>query len=159
TSRRIRSASSGRCSSTRRGEVMADWRDRAERAKELLQDDASDEATRTKCMLDHVENEENRDDYISKDFFNVQQTAGGLPDTMTFDQFVQAIAGHVREDLTSDSFSEDLGDDDFRTALMSIDANIRRHIQFLNGVVHQIAPGEVHLGLWQFILDSRSDAA
>jgi hypothetical protein len=47
-----------------------------------------------------------------------------------------------------------MSDDDFRTALMSIDSNIVHHIEFLNGVVHQIAAGQVHLALWQLILDS-----
>jgi hypothetical protein len=36
--------------------------------------------------------------------------------------------------------------------LMSFDTNIRHHITFLNGVVHQIAPGDVHLALWNLIL-------
>ena len=52
-----------------------------------------------------------------------------------------------------------MSDDDFRTALMSIDENIRHHIVFLNGVVHQAAAGEVHKALWQIILDARGDSA
>jgi hypothetical protein len=136
---------------------MPDWRDTAQRAVTFLESDTSDEATRTKCIIDHVLDESHSDGYISKDFYNVQQTAGGLPDDVTKDQFIEAITGHIPEELTSSSFDPDLSDDDFRTALMSFDANIRKHITFLNGVVHQIAPGEVHLALWQLILDSRSD--
>jgi len=136
---------------------MADWQETANRGLALLDGDSSDEASRTSCLSEHIQNEGNRDDYISKDFFNVQQTAGGLPEGMTFEDFVSLIAGHIRDDFTSESFAPEMSDDDFRIALMSIDENIRRHIQFLNGVVHQIAPGEVHLGLWQLILNSRSD--
>lgn len=136
---------------------MPDWRDTAQRAVTFLESDTSDEATRTTCILNHILDESHNDSYISKDFFNVQQTAGGLPDGVTIDQFIAAIAGHVREELTSSSFDPALSDDDFRTAVMSFDSNIRRHITFLNGVVHQAAPGEVHLALWQLILDSRSN--
>jgi hypothetical protein len=115
-------------------------------------DDAGD---RTWQIFNHVLDEDHSDDYISKDFFNVQQTAGGLPANMTFQDFLIAIAGHVRTSLSSSSFGEEIGDDDFRTACLSFDDVIRRHITFLNGVVHQAAPGEVHLKLWSFILQSR----
>ncbi|MDF5754237.1 hypothetical protein [Spongiactinospora sp. TRM90649] len=104
-------------------------------------------------------NESNRDDYISRDFFNVQQTAGGLPEGVTFENFVAAVAGHVRTELEGSGFAEELGDDDFRTAALSFDENIRRHIAFLNGVVHQAAAGEVHLALWDLILRSRDEDA
>ena len=136
---------------------MPDWRDTANRAVTFLESDTSVEATRTKCMLNHILDETHNDSYISKDFFNVQQTAGGLPDGVTIDQFIAAVAGHICEELTSSSFDPALSDDDFRTAVMSFDSNIRRHITFLNGVVHQIAPGDVHQALWKLILDSRSD--
>jgi hypothetical protein len=136
---------------------MADWRESAKRALSLLDGDTSDEGSRTKCMINHVLDENHSDGYISKDFFNVQQTAGGLPDTITMDEFLAAITGHIREDLAQSNFDPEMSDDDFRIALMSFDSNIRHHITFLNGVVHQIAPGEVHLALWKLILDSRSD--
>jgi len=136
---------------------MADWRESARRALSLLEGDSSDEASRTQCMINHILDENRGDGYISKDFFNVQQTAGGLPDTVTMDQFIAAITGHLREDLAMSNFDPEMSDDDFRTALMSFDSNIRRHITFLNGVVHQIAAGDVHLALWKLILDSRSD--
>jgi hypothetical protein len=136
---------------------MPDWRDTAQRAVTFLESDTSDEATRTKCILNHILDESHDDSYISKDFFNVQQTAGGLPDGVTIDQFIAAITGHIREELTSSSFDPALSDDDLRTAVMSFDSNIRDHI-ILNGVVHQAAPSEVHLALWKLILDSRSDS-
>ena len=136
---------------------MADWHDVANRALILLQSDSSDAGSRTTCIVNHVLNENNQDSYISKDFFNVQQTAGGLPDTVTMQQFLDAITGHVRDDFGMSNFDTSMSDGDFTTALMSIDANIRQHIDFLNGVVHQIAPGQVQLALWQLILNSRSD--
>ena len=137
---------------------MADWHDAANRVLTLLQSDSSDaRGTRTTCIINHVLDENNLDSYISKDFFNVQQTAGGLPDTVTMQQFIDAITGHVRDDLGMSNFDPGMSDDDFRTALMSIESNIVHHIEFLNGVVHQIAAGQVHLALWQLILDSRSD--
>jgi hypothetical protein len=136
---------------------MADWQATASRALTLLADETSDSGETTKCMINHVLDESNLDNYISKDFFNVQQTAGGLPETVSFEQFLQLTSGHVRDDFQSSSFDDDISDDDFKTALLSIDGNIRRHIRFLNGVVHQIAPGELHLGLWNLILESRGD--
>jgi hypothetical protein len=136
---------------------MADWHDTAKRALSILDGDTSDAGVRTVNIVNHVLDENNRDDYISKDFFNVQQTAGGLPDTVTMDQFVAMIQGHVRDTFTSSSFDPALSDDDFKTALMALDENIRHHITFLNGVVHQAAPGDVHRALWQMILDARSD--
>jgi hypothetical protein len=133
------------------------WQDRAQRAINLFAGSSDDNENRSSKVFSHVLNESNRDDYISKDFFNVQQTAGGLPNGVSFDDFVAMVAGHVRDQLMSESFDEGLGDDDFRVAALTFDDSIRRHIQFLNGVVHQAAPGEVHLGLWDLILKSRSD--
>jgi hypothetical protein len=141
----------------KRKQIMVDWREQANRGLSLLQDDSSDAGMRTKSIINHVLDDNNHDDYISKDFFNVQQTAGGLPDTVTFDQFLAMVTGHVRQDFGSGGFDADVSDDDFRTLTLTIDQNIRRHIQFLNGVVHQIAAGDVHKKLWQLILDSRSD--
>ncbi len=135
------------------------WQDRAQRGLTILADSSDDPASRTKAILNHVLNESNSDQYISHDFFNVQQTAGGLPDGVSFDDFVNAVAGHVRSELEGSGFSEDLGDGDFSEAVLSFDDVIRRHITFLNGVVHQAAPGQVHLGLWDLILNSRSDDA
>lgn len=137
---------------------MADWRESANRAISLLDSDDSQEASRTKCIINHVLDESHSDGYISKDFFNVQQTAGGLPDGVTMDQFLAAITGHIREDLAKSNFDPDMSDDDFRIALMSFDSNIRRHITFLNGVVHQIGVGDVHRALWNLILDSLKDS-
>jgi hypothetical protein len=136
------------------------WQERAQRALRVLDGDPDGNAERSRRIYNHVLNESNRDEYISRDFFNVQQTAGGLPEGMTFDDFLRLVAGHVRQELEgSGSFADEVGDADFRTAALSIDESIRRHISFLNGVVHQGAPGEAHLQLWDFILRSRDDDA
>jgi hypothetical protein len=136
---------------------MGDWQDAANRGVALLSSDQSGEATRTVSILRHVLNGAD-DTYISKDFFNVQQTAGGLPDGMSLDQFINAVAGHVKDGLTSSSFDPSLSDADLRTAFLSFDDVIRRHVVFLNGVVHQIAPGDVHVGLWNWILAAHNDS-
>jgi hypothetical protein len=138
---------------------MAEWRDVVNRGMAVLESDGSDAARRTVSILNHVANEANRDEYISRDFFNVQQTAGGLPEGISFPDFVGMIAGHVRPELTMSSFDGAVSDEDLRSALLTFDANITRHIRFLNGVVHQIAAGEVHLALWQLILNARSDSS
>ena len=134
-----------------------DWHDVAKRAIAFLQSDTSDAATRTTCMLNHILDASHGDGYISKDFYNVKQTAGGLPPGTTMVQFLAAIMGRLRKALASSSFDPSLSDDDFRTAIMSFDSNIRQHITFLNGTVHQAAPGQVHVALWNLILDSRKD--
>jgi hypothetical protein len=136
----------------------ADWRARAKRALTVLQNDSSGEATRTKCMFNHILEESHSDSYVSKDFYNVQQTAGGLPASMSMEQFLAAITGHIRAELASSSFGSAETDSVFRDSVLTFDSNIRRHITFLNGVVHQAAPGKVHLALWKLILDSRSDS-
>ena len=136
---------------------MTTWQDRAQRGLTLLEGSGSGEGDRTWQIFNHILDESNRDDYISRDFFNVQQTAGGLPEGVSFEQFLSMISGHVRSELEGSSFDEGLGDDDFRTAALTFDDNIRRHIRFLNGVVHQGAPGEVHRSLWDMILSERSE--
>lgn len=142
---------------------MSDWHDVANRGLSLLSDNSSDEARRTVRILNHVLDESNSDMYISKDFFNVQQTAGGLPPGVTMDQFVELIAGHVRgtgdndPGLGGSGFDESLPDDDVRGALLTFDDTIRRHIRFLNGVVHQAAPGDVHVALFNLILAALDD--
>jgi hypothetical protein len=135
------------------------WQDRAARALRVLEGDSSGNGDHSRQIFNHVLNESNRDDYISRDFFNVQQTAGGLPEGVSFDQFVGLVAGHVRPELEGSGFADEMSDDDFRTAALSFDEAIRQHIRFLNGVVHQAAPGEVHLNLWDLILRSRDDNA
>jgi hypothetical protein len=71
---------------------MADWHDTAKRALSILDGDTSDAGVRTVNIVNHVLDENNCDDYISKDFFNVQQTAGGLPDTVTMDRAATTAA-------------------------------------------------------------------
>ena len=138
---------------------MADWKETAARGLTLLDGDTSDAAVRTRAIIGHILDESLHDDYISKDFFNVQQAAGGLPDGVSMSQFLDLVTGHVRDDFSSSSFDPGGSDDDFRVALLATDENIRRHIAFLNGAVHQAAAGEVHKALWQLILDARNDPA
>jgi len=133
------------------------WQERANRALVMFEGSADENEDRTWQIFNHILDEANSDEYISKDFFNVQQTAGGLPPGVTFDDFIVMVAGHVRAQLGSSSFDEALDDDNFKIAALAFDENIRHHIRFLNGVVHQIAPGEVHLQLWERILNARSD--
>ncbi len=138
---------------------MGTWQDNASRVMTLFEGSAVDVEDRTWQIMNHVLDEGHDDRYISHDFFNVQQTAGGLPDGVTFDDFLASVAGHVRPELEGSSFADDLSDDDVKTAALTFDDNIRRHISFLNGVVHQGAPGDVHVQLWNLILQSRSDDA
>jgi hypothetical protein len=133
------------------------WQDRAYRLLGLFEGSDTEAGDRTWQIMNHVLDENNQDDYISRDFYNVQQTAGGLPEEVSFDSYLAAITGHVRDELQGSSFDESLGDDDLRTAGLTFDDNIRRHIRFLNGVVHQGAPGEVHLALWEKILQDRDN--
>jgi hypothetical protein len=136
---------------------MATWQDRAQRGLTLFEAAGTGEGDRTWQIFNHILDESKLDDYISRDFFNVQQTAGGLPDGVSFESFLSMIQGHVRSELEGSSFDEGLSDDDFRTVALTFDDNIRRHIRFLNGVVHQAAPGDVHRSLWDLILSARND--
>ena len=135
------------------------WQVRASRCISLLDASNSDEEARTIALLNKVLDEGNHDDYISKDFYNVQQAAGGLPDGMTFDEFVSQISGHVRQFLQSSSFGPDVSDEGVKSAALSFDDEIVKHFRFLNGTVHQIAPGDVHVKLWNLILDSLTDSS
>jgi hypothetical protein len=132
------------------------WKERAERGLTLLEGSTDEHEDRTWQIFNHVLGENNSDEYVSRDFFNVQQTAGGLPEGMSFEDYLGLVAGHVRSELESSSFDTD-DDADFKSAALTFDENIRRHIRFLNGTVHQAAPGDVHVQLWQKILDARSD--
>jgi hypothetical protein len=136
---------------------MATWQDRAQRGLTLFEGSPTEEGDRTWQIFNHVLDENNFDDYISNDFFNVQQTAGGLPDGMTFDDYLSKIVGRVRSSLEGENFDENRSDDEFRQAALTFDDNIRRHIRFLNGTVHQAAPGEVHVNLWNYILAARGE--
>lgn len=137
---------------------MTVWQDRANRGLVLFEGADSDEGDRTWQIFNHILDENNSDEYISRDFFNVQQTAGGLPEGISFEQFLSMIAGHVRNEIEGSGFDENLDDNGFRAAALTFDDSIRRHIRFLNGVVHQAAVGEVHRKLWDKILGDRSDS-
>src|SRR5207245_5489965 len=47
--------------------------------------------------------------------------AGGLPDGVTFEQFVAQVAGHVRPALQSSSFGPDVSDEGIKSAALSFD--------------------------------------
>lgn len=79
---------------------MVDWHQTASRALTLLDGDTSDAGVRTRNIVNHVLDKSHRDDFISKDFFNVQQTAGGLPPGVTMSDFLTMITGHVRNSLS-----------------------------------------------------------
>jgi hypothetical protein len=54
----------------------------------------------------------------------------GLPDGVTFEDFVNMVAGHVGAELGT--FEDDLNDDDFKLAALTFNDCIRRHINFLD---------------------------
>jgi hypothetical protein len=140
---------------------MADdtWLTRAQRCVSLL-DPSDDSQTVTNCILNKIQDPAVSDLFISIDFYNVQQTAGGLPPTMTFRDFVDRIAGHIRVELMKDNFAPSQSDDDVLASLTGMgkwDTNIRYHFQFLNVQVHQAGAGVVHQQLWNLILDSVKD--
>jgi len=135
------------------------WQDRAQRGLRVLADSDGDIATRTTTILNHILDESNSDLYISHDFFNIEQVTAGLPEGLTFDEFVAVVAGHVRNDLGGSNFGADVSDGEFRAAVLNFDDVIRRHIRFLNGVVHQAGVGQAHLALWDLILTARNDEA
>jgi hypothetical protein len=93
------------------------WQDQANRALTMFEGSTDDHEDHSWQIFNLMLDESNHDDYISHDFFNVKQTAGGLPDGVTFDDFVNLVAGHVRAEL--DTLDDQLGDDDFRTAALS----------------------------------------
>ncbi len=136
---------------------MGDWQVAANRGLSLLANDGSDASTRTQCILNKVLGGGN-DSYIG-DKYNVQQTAGGLPDGTSLESFIAAVSYHVRDMLAGSSFDDSVSDDDFRSAVMTFDQVIRDIIVFLNGVVHQIAPGDAQVGLWNYILSAKNDSS
>jgi hypothetical protein len=87
----------------------ADWRQRARRGLTLLQSDTSPDASRTTCMLNHILDDSHSDSYIS-DYFNVQQTAGGLPPDVSIEQFIAGVSTHIRENLATTSATSSFGE-------------------------------------------------
>jgi len=136
---------------------MGTWENRASRILTLFEGNGTEEGDRTWQIMNHVLDETHGDGYVSRDFFNVQQTAGGLPDGISMTDYLGLIMGNIRRELEGSGFDESLSDDELSAAALSFDDNIRRHIRFLNGVVHQGAPGEVHVALWNLIISSRDD--
>jgi hypothetical protein len=135
------------------------WLTRAQRCVSLL-DPTDPPSMITIGILNKIQNADVDDTFISIDFYNVQQTAGGLPDTMTFQDFLDRVAGHIRVEIMKDLYGPNQSDDDVRQSLLGggkWDANIQHHFRFLNGIVHQIAPGDVHVKLYNWILDHIGD--
>jgi hypothetical protein len=130
--------------------AAGDWRETADRALGLL--DGSDDA-RTICMLKKIKDDGTDDRFVS-DYYNVQQTAGGLPEDVSFDSFVDMISSKLRDQLGKDSlYPSDISDDDLRSGVRTYDNVIRRIFGFLNANVHQAGAGEAHKQLWNYILD------
>jgi len=132
----------------------ADWKVNAERAKKLLGD--SDVDKRTKCMGD-VALRDGTDDRVANDFWNIQQTAGGLPEHLSFEKFVELVSLKYREYLGKDMWT-DLSDEEFVDGLRPLDGNTLKVFDFLNGTVHQAGAGNAHRCLWNYILFGTHDS-
>ena len=143
---------------------MADelWQQRVRRGLGLLDASQPDQA-RTICMLNKVLDTGNNDDYVS-DYYTIQQTAGGLPDGVSFDQMLGQVSTHIRQDLNTQrtltdengqtTVSPDPDDDGFREWMLGADHQIVKIFGLVNATVHQAAPGDFHIKLYNFILDS-----
>jgi hypothetical protein len=132
-----------------------DYRETANRAIDLL--DASDDS-RTICMLQKVQAEGTDDRYVA-DLYNVKQTAGGLPEGVSFETFLNGVSYRLREQLGKDSLYKDASDDDVRSGVRTYDNVIRQVFTYLNANVHQAAAGEVHKELWNHILDQTKNSS
>jgi hypothetical protein len=126
-----------------------DYTETANRAIKLL--DASEDS-RTICMLKKVQ-EDGTDDRFVADFYNIKQTAGGLPEGVSFETFLNGVSNRLREQLGKDSLYGDVSDDDLKSGVRTYDSVIRQIFHYLNANVHQAAPGEAHKELWNYILD------
>jgi hypothetical protein len=141
------------------------WQTRVQRGLALLDSSQPDQA-RTLCMLNKILDTSTRDDFLN-DYFNIQQTAGGLPDSFPFDQFREQVSAHLRQVLNiQPTMTDNDGnttampepdDDGLRMQLLAPDHTLVQIFGFLNGTVHQAAPGVVHIGLWNYVLDSTKD--
>jgi hypothetical protein len=143
---------------------MADdlWQQRVRRALTLLDSSQPDQA-RTICMFNKVL-DTNTDDSVVSDYYNIQQTAGGLPDGVSFETFLGQVSIHMREMLNKQvTLTDEQGqvtvapdDDDgpFRDLMLGPDHQIVQIFGLVNATVHQAAPGDVHIKLYNFILDS-----
>ncbi|HEV8632061.1 MAG TPA: hypothetical protein VGV61_17230 [Thermoanaerobaculia bacterium] len=137
--------------------LAIEWRETADRAISLL--DSSDDAdARIICMLNKVKDDATDDRYIS-DYYNVQQTAGGLPENVTFERFVEMASTHTRDWLSKDGLWKDMTDDEIRSGIRSMDAVILKIFGFLNANVHQAGAGNLHVALWNYILDNGKNAS
>ncbi|HZS41813.1 MAG TPA: hypothetical protein VFF06_33520 [Polyangia bacterium] len=143
---------------------MADelWQQRVNRALALLDSSQPDQA-RTICMFNKVLDTSNNDDYVS-DYYTIQQTAGGLPDGVSFERLLGQVSTNIRTDLNTQrtftdesgnvTVSPEPGDDDFREWMLGADHQIVKIFGLVNATVHQAAPGDFHIKLYNYILDS-----
>jgi hypothetical protein len=121
----------------------------ANRAIKLL-DESED--SRTICMLKKVQEQGTDDRYVA-DFYNIKQTAGGLPADVSFESFLNSVSYRLRDQLGKDSLYGDVSDDEVKANVRTYDSVIRQIFNYLNANVHQAAAGEVHKELWNHILD------
>jgi len=130
--------------------LAVEYTETANRAIKLL-DPADD--SRTICMLKKVQEEGTDDRYVA-DYYNVKQTAGGLPEGVSFEKFLNGISFHMRDQLGKDGvYGSDASDDDVKNGVRTFDTVIRQIFDYLNANVHQAAAGEAHKELWNYILD------
>src|SRR5271165_3715829 len=124
------------------------WRQRIQRGLPLLDSSQPDQA-RTICMLSKILDDSARDDFLN-DYYNIQQTAGGLPDTVPFEQFLGQVSAHLRDVMNvQPTMTDEDGnttvmpepdDDGLRQMMLAPDHMIVQIFGFLNGTVHQAAP-------------------
>lgn len=117
-------------------------------------------------MLTKILDAGTRDDFLN-DYFNIQQTAGGLPDNVPFEQFLAQVSAHLRDTMNiqptmtdedgNTTVTPEPDDDGLRQMMLAPDHTIVQIFGFLNGTVHQAAPGVVHTRLWNYVLDSMKD--
>ncbi len=135
--------------------AAVDWRDTVNRAIPLL--DSSNDS-RTICMLEKIK-EDGADDRFVADYFNVQQTAGGLPDGVSFGDFVNMISNKLRDQLGKDSLYGNVTDDELASGVRTYDNVIYKIFKFVNANVHQAGAGEVHKQLYGYILDNTKNSS
>jgi len=134
--------------------LAVEWRSTADRALDLLD---SGKDARTICMLKKAKEDGTDDRYVA-DYYNIQQAAGGLPENVSFEQFLNGVSYKLREQLGKDSY-DGLSDDELTEAVRTYDGVIFRIFRFLNSNVHQAAAGEVHKALYNYILDNTKNSS
>ena len=146
---------------------MADdlWRQRIARGIPLLDASQPDQA-RTICMLNKILDTSTRDDFLN-DYYNIQQVAGGLPDGVSIDTFREQVSAHLRATMNiQPTYTDEDGnvttspepdDEGLRQMMVAPDHVIVQIFGFLNANVAQAGAGQVHIALWNYVLDSMKD--